>query len=207
MSIPYATPPVGELRFALPQPVESWQGVRDARHPGPCAPHKIASFSAIDIVGLVGEGGTAGGDYLTLNVWTPEPRRKRPVLNITAVATSSAARRTGQRQDRIFTLRIVCVAINYRLGIDGFCHPRCATNLGLRDMIAALHWVRDNIAAFGGDPGNVTVFGESAGAMAIANLMTSPAGTVPARDCRKRPCSVTRDQTIAQRLVNGSPRS
>ena len=78
--VPYAAPPVDDLRFEPPQPVQPWEGTRDARNPGPCAPHKIAAFPAIDIVSLVGEGGSSGGDYLTLNIWTPEAAVNRPVM-------------------------------------------------------------------------------------------------------------------------------
>jgi para-nitrobenzyl esterase len=98
----------------------------------------------------------------------------------------------------------VCVAINYRVGIDGFLPiPGVPTNLGLRDMIAALRWVQDNIAAFGGDPANVTVFGESAGAMAIADLVTSPLanGLFRRAIIQSGHGAMVRDIPTAQRLV------
>ena len=100
---------------------------------------------------------------------------------------------------------VVCVAINYRLGIDGFLPiPGAPTNLGLRDMIARSHWVRRNIAAFGGDPGNVTVFGESAGAMAIADLVTSPLaeGLFRRAIVQSGHGAMVRDIPVAQRLVD-----
>ena len=103
-------------------------------------------------------------------------RARRSWCSSTAAASSSAARmRRSTTAAASRAIGVVCVAINYRMGIEGFLPiPGAPTNLGLRDMIAALEWVRDNIAAFGGDPANVTVFGESAGAMAIADLITSP---------------------------------
>ena len=100
---------------------------------------------------------------------------------------------------------VILVAINYRLGIDGFLPiPGVPTNLGLRDQIAALAWVRDNIARFGGDPGNVTVFGESAGAMSIANLVVSPLATGLFRRAiiESGHGGMTRDIPVARRLVD-----
>src|SRR5690242_14845242 len=76
LGIPYAAPPVGDLRFAEPQPAEPWEGTRDATDPGPPAPHRIRDFPAIDVVPLVGRGGEEGGDYLRLNIWTPEGGEK-----------------------------------------------------------------------------------------------------------------------------------
>jgi len=206
LSVPYAAPPVGPLRFELPQPVTPWQGTRDARRAGATAPHKLKPFPAIDVVSLVGEGGVAGDDYLTLNVWTPETAEKRPVMVFIhgggyVIGSKDAPVHDGTEFARS---GVVCVAINYRLHIDGFLPiPGVPTNLGLRDMIAALEWVRDNIEVFGGDPANVTVFGESAGAMAIANLVTSPL----AKGLFKRAIiesghgSMVRDLPIADRLV------
>jgi para-nitrobenzyl esterase len=152
--------------------------VRDATQPPPTSPQIIRAFEPLDIVPLVGSGWRKGDDYLNLNIWTPDPGAKGlPVMvyihggafvggcNYAPAQDGSAFARSG----------VVCASMNYRMGIEGFLPiPGVATNLGLRDMIAALEWVRDNAAAFGGDPGNVTVFGESAGAMAIGDLVTSP---------------------------------
>lgn len=178
LGIPYAAAPVGELRFAAPAPHPAWDGVRDATVSGPNAPQIIRPFPGLDIIPLVGAGWVRGDDYLTANVWTPELKASGlPVMvwihggsfvagcGDTPVQDGAAFARSG----------VVCVTINYRMGIDGFVAiDGVPTNLGLRDQIAALAWVRDNAAAFGGDPANVTVFGESAGAMSIADLVASP---------------------------------
>jgi len=177
LSVPYAAPPVGDNRFKEAQPVAPWGGERDATKVGPTSWYKSPVFPGLDIEPLIGPGGTGGDDYLTVNVWAPEGAANRPVMvwihggafvlgsKDASVSDGTAFAKSG----------LVCVAINYRLGIDGFLPiPGVPTNLGLRDQIAALTWVRENVAAFGGDPDNITVFGESAGAMAIADLVTSP---------------------------------
>lgn len=177
LSVPYAAPPVGENRFKEAQQVEPWPGVRDATKPGPCAPHLISDFPQIDVVPLVGRGSLEGDDYLTLNVWSPEQADTRPVMVWIHGGGFVIGSKDAPVQDgRAFAESgLVCVAINYRMGVDGFLPiPGVPTNLGLRDMLFALEWVKENIASFGGDPDNVTVFGESAGAMAIADLVTSP---------------------------------
>lgn len=204
LGVPYAAPP---KRFEPPQPPQPWAGVREASEPGDCAPHAIKDFPGLEVAPLIGHGGLGGRDYLTLNIWTPRQAQGRPVMVFihgggfvvgskdAAVHDGSAFARTG----------VVCVAINYRLGIDGFLPvPGVPTNLGLRDMLFALQWVRDNIAAFGGNPGNVTVFGESAGAMAIADLVTSPLaqGLFSRAIVQSGHGSMVRDIGIAQRLVN-----
>lgn len=177
LGVPYAAPPVGADRFAAPKPPQPWNGVRPASAPGPSAPQRIKPFPTLDLISLVGDGGERGDDYLTLNVWAPEAAERRPVMVWIHGGGFVAGNKDAPVQNGAAFARsgVVCVAINYRMGIDGFLPiPGVPTNLGLRDMIAALEWVRDEIAAFGGDPDNVTVFGESAGAMAIADLITSP---------------------------------
>lgn len=177
LGVPYAAPPVGSARFAAPQPVAPWNGIREAVVPGPSAPQRVAPFPALDVAALVGQGTERGDDYLTCNIWAPKDNEPRPVMVWIHGGGFLAGSKDApvQQGENFARSGVVCVAINYRMGIDGFLPiPGVRTNLGLRDMIAALEWVRDNIAAFGGDPGNVTVFGESAGAMAIANLMASP---------------------------------
>jgi para-nitrobenzyl esterase len=194
LGIPYAAPPVGTLRFRPPEAHPAWDGARDASALGPNAPQSVKPFPGLDVEPLIGTGWRKGDDFLNLNVWVPDrdedaageprspqaggaPRPRLPVMvwihgggfvigsNYARIQDASAFARSG----------IVCFAINYRMGVEGFLPiPGVATNLGLRDMIFALHWIRRNAAGFGGDPDNITLFGESAGAMAIANLITSP---------------------------------
>jgi para-nitrobenzyl esterase len=169
--IPYAAPPVGPNRFLPPQPVPPWPGVREAAEFGPTAP-KAPYAAPLDR--LIPEINIPGDDYLNLNVWTPELTAQLPVMvwihggafvnGSGSVYNGSAFARDG----------VVCVTLNYRLGPDGFLYLGEHSNRGLLDQIAALEWVRDNIAAFGGDPDQVTVFGESAGAMSVATLLAMP---------------------------------
>ena len=180
--IPYARPPLGELRLRSPQPPEPWTGVRSASGYGLWASQNPPDST------LWGEfPGEQGEDCLTLNVWTPELVGARPVLvwlHGGAFLRGSGASalyhgvRLATRGD------VVLVTINYRLGVLGFlAHPELADpeaggaigNWGLLDQVAALRWVRDNIAAFGGDPQNVTIFGQSAGGMSVASLLAAPA--------------------------------
>ena len=174
--VPYAAPIDGPNRFRAPQPRESWSGVRDAT-----------------LIGLISRQaplpppfGTplpeAGADCLNLNVWSPDVTGSLPVYvwihggafyggsGVEAVYDGSSFARNG----------VVCVTINYRLGAQGFLHladhfPELAEsgNAGLLDQIAALKWVQQNIAAFGGDPSRVTIAGESAGGMSVSSLMST----------------------------------
>jgi para-nitrobenzyl esterase len=172
--VPYAAAPVGELRFSPPQPSPNWLGVRDATKDGPVAPQGRSRLAHVmgDFERQQSE------DCLTLNIWTPTPDSKeRPVLvwihgGAFASGSGSLPWYSGER----FAANgdVVVVSINYRLGALGFlCLPGISEgNLGLLDQIAALRFVRDNIAGFGGDPDNVTVVGQSAGAASIAILMT-----------------------------------
>ncbi|WP_037577864.1 carboxylesterase/lipase family protein [Phaeacidiphilus oryzae] len=178
LGLPYAAPPFGERRFLPPRPVAPWTGVREAVEHGPTAP-KAPYAAPFDR--LIPENFIAGEDCLNLNVWTPEPGAgpRLPVMvwlhgGAFANGSNSVAGYDGSRFARD---GVVCVGVNYRLGADGFLHlgGEDRANLGLLDQIAALEWVRDNIADFGGDPGNVTVFGESAGAMGIGALLAMPA--------------------------------
>ena len=205
--ISYAAPPVGDLRFAPPQPVAPWHGVRDASEGGANAPQLVRPVPELDVVSLVGEGWMRGDDYLTLNIWRPDGGRcGLPVMVFIHGGGFLVGSKDVPVQDGTAFARdgVICVAINYRMGVDGFLPiPGAPTNLGLRDMLAALRWVQENARAIGGDPGNVTVFGESAGAMAIADLMTSPlaAGLFRRAIVQSGHGAMTRDIGVAQRLV------
>ncbi|MGH8674856.1 MAG: carboxylesterase/lipase family protein, partial [Burkholderiales bacterium] len=180
--IPYARPPVGALRYRPPQRLDPWTGVRDARAFGPAAP-QYAGALASALRFLVGR---TSEDCLYLNVWTPAADSgRRPVLVwIHGGAFIIGAGSQSLYDGSVLARRgdVVVVTINYRLGALGFLRLRelsegripATGNEGLLDQIAALEWVRDEIAAFGGDPGNVTIFGESAGAMSCATLLGSP---------------------------------
>jgi para-nitrobenzyl esterase len=208
IGIPYAAPPVGERRFAEPQPVEPWPGERDCTMAGANAPQKIRDFPGLDVHVLVGKGWIEGDDYLTLNLWRPaDAGRNLPVMVFVHGGGFVVGAKDAPVQDGSAFARdgVILIAINYRMGIDGFLPiPGVPTNLGLRDQIAALTWVRDNVTAFGGDPSNVTVFGESAGAMSIANLITSPlaAGLFRRAIVESGHGAMTRDVPVARRLVD-----
>ncbi|MEU6558960.1 carboxylesterase/lipase family protein [Nocardia nova] len=182
-SIPYAAPPVGDLRFRAPQPVEPWSGVREATEYGFAAMQQRDGAR----IGPRGPQPTSE-DCLTLNVTAPlaPAAAPRPVMVFIhgggyVLGTSALRLYSGAR----LALRgdVVVVSFNYRLGAFGyvdfgeFSTPARPfdSNLGLRDQVAALEWVQRNIAAFGGDPNNVTIFGESAGAHAVVSLLATPA--------------------------------
>lgn len=184
--IPFAKPPIGALRFRAPVPPEPWTGLRDARDYGPSAP-QIGPVNRV-IRSLIGAAGSRQSqDCLYLNVWTPKcDGARRPVMvwihgGAFILGSGSTSLYSGER----LATRgdVVVVTLNYRLGALGFLSwkgfydgPEMPpANLGLRDQLAALAWVRDNIEGFGGDPENVTVFGESAGAMSIGALLGIPA--------------------------------
>lgn len=170
--VPYARAPFGEHRFAAPAPAPTWEGVRDCLSFGPPAPQ------GAQLLGAVPWSPRTSLDCLSLTVWTAAHEGDRaPVLvwihgGAYIVGAGSEATYDGTR---LAESGLVVVAINYRLGFEGFGHvPGRPDNRGLLDQTAALRWVRENIAAFGGDPGNVTVAGESAGAGSVACLMASP---------------------------------
>ena len=177
--IPYAAAPVGALRWHAPQPVQPWTTARDA-----------TSFGNRCLSALPNDpepGPPRGEDCLFLNVWTAAraPAEKRPVMvwihgGGFQFGSGSAPAFNGTR---LAGKGVIVVTFNYRVGVLGhLAHPELdreggSGNYGLMDQLAALQWVKSNIARFGGDPGNVTLFGESAGAHAVGILMTSPLAT------------------------------
>ncbi len=179
--IPYAQPPVGKLRWKAPQPAVEWAGVRSAIDFGP-NPIQYNPFPDM-IFGT----DKFSEDCLYLNVWTPSQTmdEKIPVLICFNGGSFLAGSGSEYRHEGL-TLAgkgIIMVTANYRQGIFGFfCHPQLSKetsyhgsgNYGLMDMAAAIKWVKENIAAFGGDPDRITIYGESAGSLAVSALMTSP---------------------------------
>ena len=176
--IPFAAPPVGELRFKAPRPVEPWDGVREAKSFGPIslqAPNEMLEA----LLPVSDPPQPQSEDCLYLNVWTPGLDGARPVMvwiHGGAFTIGSGSEDYYDGANLASRGDVVIVTINYRLGALGFLNlPALGeTNFGMRDQVAALKWVHENIANFGGDPGNVTIFGESAGGMSVASLMASP---------------------------------
>lgn len=180
--IPFAAAPVDDLRFAAPQAHPGWSGVRDATEFGTIAPQEPSMVDGI--MGLDPE--TWSEDCLYLNVWTQSAERgaNRPVMvwiHGGGFTFGSGSSQLYQAERFVSGRDVVVVSVNYRMGLFGFmelghldAELAGSANNGLRDQIAALQWVRDNIAHFGGDPGNVTIFGESAGSMSVSLLMTAP---------------------------------
>jgi para-nitrobenzyl esterase len=179
--IPFAAPPVGNLRWQPPQPAAKWKGVRPAKDFGS---HCIQSGGYPD---MVFHDPGPSEDCLTLNVWTPANAKPGtlPVMVWIFGGGSVTGGTSENRQDGQFLAHrnVVVVSMNYRLGIFGFfAHPELTAesphhasgNYGLLDQTAALAWVKTNIAAFGGDPNNVTIFGESAGSTSVSSQMASP---------------------------------
>ena len=171
--IPYAAPPFGANRLRPPQPVEPWSGVRDALTYG-AKPPQLPYPSPWDV--LIPERGPLGEDCLNLNIWTPDlGSAGLPVMVWIPGGMFEAGSGASYDGSRFARDGVVCVTINYRVGAEGFLYLGDGdANLGLLDQIAALEWVRVNIATFGGDPTNVTVFGQSAGAMSIGTLLSMP---------------------------------
>ncbi len=179
--IPYAAPPVGELRWRAPKPPAPWSGVRQAKEFGPACPQAPSKDVRAEDM---------SENCLTLNVWSParHPEDRLPVMVWLhgGAFTNGSARMPVYNGANLASKGVVVVTLNYRLGFFGFFgHPLLTeeakaenaptANFGLLDQVAALQWVKRNIEAFGGDPSNVTLFGESAGGISTLALMTAPA--------------------------------
>jgi para-nitrobenzyl esterase len=168
--ISFAQPPVGALRFRAPVRPARWDGVREAAEFGPQCPQAVVPGGP----GTASPAAGAAGDWLTVNVWTPDTQAGTlPVLVwIHGGAYMHGTGGPGYDGTPFASAGAVFVSCNYRLGVEGFAQiDGVPANRGVLDAEAALRWVRDNIEAFGGDPANVTVFGESAGAGVIAALL------------------------------------
>jgi para-nitrobenzyl esterase len=173
--IPFARPPVGDLRFAAPRPARPWDGVREAAAYGPPPPQSAYALTSAPAPAP----GADPDDWLTVNVFTPDPGAAGlPVMVwiYGGAYRSGSSSLPGYDGTPLARQNVVLVTFNHRVGVEGYAHlPGVPANRGLLDQVAALHWVRENVAAFGGDPDRVTVFGESAGAGAIAALLVMPA--------------------------------
>jgi para-nitrobenzyl esterase len=207
----YAAPPTGDLRWRAPQPPEPWREVADASAFGPACPQPVEPRIPIDL------GAPQGDDCLTLNIWASSETAggdRKPVM----VWIHGGAYVLGSANQPLYDGRVlagggdvVVVTVNHRLGAFGFLDlssfntagRRFDSNVGLRDVLHALQWIRDNIAAFGGDPGRVTLFGESAGAGIVTTLLTSPAaeGLFSAAIAQSSPATSVYDATRARRLA------
>ena len=175
--IPFAAPPVGALRWKAPQPVNPWSGVKQAGAFGPGCVQAASPYTQVP---------SMSEDCLYLNVWTPAKTAgdRLPVMVwiYGGAFTGGAASMAMYDGTRLAEKGVVLVSLNYRLGPFGFlAHPaltkesgKGSGNYGLQDQIAALRWVRENIAKFGGDPSRVTIFGESAGGISVSMLTVSP---------------------------------
>ena len=210
-AVRYAAAPVGDLRWRAPQPPTAWTEPFDATRVGPVCPQPTDPRIPIDL------GAPQGEDFLRLNVWAPsgtEAGAGKPVM----VWVHGGAYILGSASQPLYKGRrlavdgdVIVVTVNYRLGALGFLElatlgadaDRFATNVGLRDVLAALEWVRDNIAAVAGDPGRVTLFGESAGAGVVTTLLGSPAarGLFHAAIAQSSPVTSSYDAEPASRIA------
>lgn len=211
LGIRYARAPIGELRWRAPEPPVPWRDVVDATSVGAVCPQPTDPRIPLDL------GGKQDEDSLVLNVWAPSgcrPGDRRPVM----VWVHGGAYVLGSASQPLYRGRVlasegdvVVVTVNYRLGAFGFLdlseHSsraiRFDTNLGLRDVICALQWVRNNIAAFGGDPNRVTLFGESAGGGMVTTLLASPAaeGLFSAAIAQSSPATSVYDAERSRRVA------
>jgi para-nitrobenzyl esterase len=186
--VPFAAPPVGALRWKEPQPLKNWKGVRHCDHFGPNAMQgKPVPFSVYTAEFLIPQDGAISEDCLYLNIWSAARTReeRRPVIVFIHGGGYVAGSGSCPIYDGVAMAGkgVIFVTINYRLGLFGFyAHPaltresahHASGNYGILDQIAALQWVKRNIAAFGGDPDNVTIAGQSAGSMSVNILCASP---------------------------------
>lgn len=179
--IPYAAPPVGELRWAPPQPPKGWEGIRDASAFGPACIQPTVPPQSL----YYDPPAQESEDCLTLNIWTPADAHNAPVVlwihgGALRIGASSLPMYNGAQYAH---RGVVFVSLNYRLGALGWmAHEELSAqspngvsgNYGLLDQVAALAWLRENAASFGGDPANITIMGESAGALSASYLLASP---------------------------------
>src|ERR1700739_3689903 len=209
--IRYAAPPLGDLRFRIPQPPQRWTEVVDATCFGPACPQPTPPNVPLDL------GAPQGEDCLSLNIWASSdtaPGDAKPVM----VWLHGGAYILGSSGQPLYDGRtlagdgdVVVVTVNYRLGVLGFLDfssfdtagRRFDLNIGLHDVLAALRWVRDNIAAFGGDPERVTLFGESAGAGIVTTLLAVPAaeGLFAGAIAESSPATSVYDRARARRVA------
>ncbi len=183
--VPFAAPPAAARRWLAPEKPASWTGLRDARRFGAVAHQNQVMLTALSAMVVDGE---QSEDCLLLNVWTPAlDGKRRPVMVWIHGGAFSIGSGSQPLYDGSVLARrgdVVVVTVNYRLGPLGFMRLADVTNgkipatgnEGILDQVAALRWVRDNIAEFGGDPGNVTIFGESAGGMSVGTILAMPSG-------------------------------
>ena len=207
LGVPYAAPPVGNLRWAGPQAAAAWDGVREATAFGNAAIQ--TADNGVDL------GGQQSEDCLYLNVWsaTLDPQAGQPVMVWIHGGgfLGGAASMTDYHGTAIARHGVTYVSVNYRLGAFGFLdHPEVGGNAAVQDWVAALEWVSRNISAFGGDPGNVTVFGQSAGATAVRALLATPSAQglfhrAILQSAGLEPAAALPD-TARQRLVEASGR-
>jgi para-nitrobenzyl esterase len=175
-AIPYAAPPLGDLRWRPPRPVRAWQGVRDATRNGPACLQYSEGWNRANWL-------YASENCLTLDVKTASLSGKRPVMVWIHGGSNRSGSSGGPADSDLTEQGVVAVGVQYRLGVLGFLStPELSAeqggmsgNYGLMDQIAALQWVHDNIARFGGDPDNVTIVGESAGSQDVSLLLAAPA--------------------------------
>ncbi|XP_053305624.1 fatty acyl-CoA hydrolase precursor, medium chain-like [Spea bombifrons] len=182
LGIPFAKPPVGELRFESPEPPEPWSSVRDAtKEPAMCIQNEKISKDLLEKFGVKFDLPPVSEDCLYLNIFSPQGREMNSKLPVMVFIHGGGFSMGGATMSNGAALsayeNVVFVSIQYRLGIPGFFSngdDQARGNFGFLDQVAALQWIRENIEDFGGDPESVTIFGESAGGVSVAALVLSP---------------------------------